>query len=278
MKLISQIKKDLDFNRNLAGLIDVLKEIAIFQYHVMEKKVGVYNKIFDILRELFESVPENIQHPFLNAVKGPPCVIAITSDAGLMGALNMQVMSCAIREVETSRAKLIIIGEKGKFYAQDSAIAFVAFEGIKDERRLEQAMQLRDYIINEGLNNRIGAVKVFYPYASSLIAQRIQALQILPMAKPKKEQAQFIEQEIILESLVDNIVTYLVYLFLGQEFYEIFGFSRLAEMAARFVHLEDSGHKLEDIEKQLRLQYFRQRHELIDRSMRELFASRRAFR
>ncbi|MFC1658525.1 F0F1 ATP synthase subunit gamma, partial [Candidatus Omnitrophota bacterium] len=115
-------------------------------------------------------------------------------------------------------------------------------------------------------------------YAASLINQRIYSLQILPFTGRKKESPVTFREEMILESSSGDIAGYLIYLLLGQKFYEIFGLSRLAEMAARFVHLEDSEHKLEDMQKDLKLQYFKQRHELIDRNMRELFAARLTFK
>jgi F0F1-type ATP synthase gamma subunit len=83
---------------------------------------------------------------------------------------------------------------------------------------------------------------------------------------------------IILESDISAILEYWIYLFLGGKFFQIFQLSRLAELSARFVHLESSKSKIEQLNKELRLQYFRQRHELIDRNMRELFAARLAFK
>ena len=278
MKLLSQIKKDLEFNRNLTSLIEVLKEIAISQYHILEKKIKTYDKIFILLESLFSLIPnQNIRHPLVNLAQRRPGVIAITSDTGLLGPLNMQVMTAALNEVQRNQAQLIIVGDKGKIYAQDCNVPFIAFQGIKDEIRFAQAMQLRDYIINEELNHRLGAIDVIYPHAVSLTTQRIYNLQLLPFSKPEKTQIPP-PSEIIIESSLGDIAGYLIYLSLGQRFYEIFGLSRLAEMAARFAHLEESKYKLEDMEKQLRLQYFRQRHELIDRNMRELFAARLAFR
>ena len=50
--------------------------------------------------------------------------------------------------------------------------------------------------------------------------------------------------------------------------------SRLAELAARSVHLEGSTQELQRRGKKLHQQYFRRRHEVIDNSMRELFAAR----
>lgn len=277
MKLLSQLKKDLEFNRNLSTLIDVLKEIAISQYHLLERRIRTFDKTFRILEGLFALLPQGASHSqLLKWEERKPGVIAITSDAGLLGALNMQVMSLALHEVQTKQAKLIIIGEKGKTYAQESDISFVAFEGIKDERRLAQAYQLRDYISGEVMGLRIGTLKIIYPYATSIVAQHVQSLQLLPFASTKKANMPP-ASELIMESSIDAIVGYLIYLLLGHKFYEIFGLSRLAEVAARFVHLEDSKHKLEDIEKQLKLQYFRQRHELIDRNMREIYSARLAF-
>jgi len=278
MKLLSQIKKDLEFNRSLTGLIEVLKEIAISQYHILEKKIKTYDKIFTILESLFDLIPtQNIQHPLVNLAQRRPGVIAITSDTGLLGPLNMQVMSAAFNEVQRNQAKLIIVGEKGKVYAQDCNIPFVTFQGIKDESRFAQAMQLRDHIINEELNHELGAIEVIYPHAVSLTTQRIYNLQLLPFSKPQKSQNPP-PSDIVIESSLGDIAGYLIYLFLARRLYEIFGLSRLAEMAARFVHLEESKYKLENMEKELRLQYFKQRHELIDRNMRELFAARLAFR
>ena len=106
---------------------------------------------------------------------------------------------------------------------------------------------------------------------------RIEDEKILPLIKEKtdrKTQA----QEMILESSIEDIAAYLTYQALGNKLHEIFGLSRLAEIAARFLHLEESEHKLEKIKKEVQLQYFRQRHELMDRNMRELFAARLAFR
>ena len=278
MKLLSQIKKDLEFNRNLSGLISALKEISIAQYHIMEKKIQFFDKIFTVLEEFFEIVDiKDVDHPLLNAAGRIPCAIAITSDSGLLGPLNMQVMSLALREVKENNAKLVIIGERGKVYAQENNVSFVSFSGIRDEARAAQAEELRDYIVAEELANRLGAVKIFYPYAASLINQRIKELDILPLIRASGTKST-LQSEVIMESSVEDVAAYLAYLLLGYRFYEIFGLSRLAEMAARFVHLEESGHKLEKIEKEVKLQYFRQRHELIDRNMRELFAARLAFK
>jgi ATP synthase F1 gamma subunit len=281
MKLLSQIKADMEFNRNLYNLIEVLKEISLSQYHVLEKKVRAFQRIFDCLGSIFGMV--NIQdskHPLIDPGNRQPGVIAVTSETGLLGGLNLQVMNLALKEARENKAKLIIVGEKGQIYARESDIPFVAFPGISDEDKLKQALALRDYIMKEEVELKLGQLKIVYPYPISIVAQRVQILQLLPFvqAGPDNLVQEAVPVEMIKESLVGDMAGFMVFLLLGHKFHEVFGLSRLAELSARFVHLEDSKTKIEQLNKQLRLQYFRQRHEMIDRNMRELFAARQAFK
>ena len=277
MRTLPSIKKDLEFNSSLSALIEVLKNIAVSQFRALEQKLRSCDKFFLMNDSFFEFIDTSkINHPFLIPKNESQMVVAITSDGGLLGGLNMQVVATAVRELGKIPGKLIVIGERGKIYARESGIPFIAFTGIADEVRYEQAIQLRDYVINKVFTDSIGYLKIVYPYPVSFTLQRIEIVSVLPylpnssgQIKPKE-----IPPDIIIESEMGKIVEYLVYLWLGQKFYELFGLSRLAEFAARFVHLEESLQKLKEMDRKVRLQYFRVRHELIDRNMRELFSAR----
>ena len=279
MKLLSVIKKDLEFNLNLYNLVEVLKEIAIAQYKILEKRMKTFDDIFSGLGDIFALlVRGGGNHPLLNPAGRQAAVIALTSDAGLLGGLNMGVMSQAIREAERKRAKIVIIGDRGQLYAQESGLPFVTFKGVKDETRLEQAQQLRDYIVQEEMAGRMGELSIVYPFSLSIVAQQVKVLQLFPFkAEDAGHEAKDPGTEIILESRINDLLDYWMYLYLGQKFYQVFGLARLAELSARFTHLESSKGKIDTLNKELRLQYFRQRHELIDRNMRELFSARLAF-
>jgi ATP synthase F1 gamma subunit len=282
MKLLAQIKKDLEFNSNLYNLIEVLKEIAIAQYRFLGQKIKTFENVFVALSDIFDMLQiGNFQHPLLQVASRQPGVVALTSDAGLLGGLNMSIMSQAIKEAEKNRAKLIIIGERGQMYAQESGLPFTTFKGVKDETRFSQAQELRNYILKEELSGGLGELKIVYPFALSIVSQQIKTLQLFPFSKhehfrPTSTTAANVE--IILESTLSDILEYWLYLYLGQKFFQIFGLARLAELSARFIHLESSKTKIEQLNRELKLQYFRQRHELIDRNMRELFAARLAFK
>ena len=276
MKTIASLKKDLEFNKGLSSLLEVLKAIAVSQYRTLEQKLKTFEKLTSGIESFFEFVDVPvISHAFLNPTVKQQAVVAVTSDSGLLGSLNMHVINDAILELERIPGKLIVIGEKGKAYVRDTNIPFVAFGGIVDEERHAQAMQLRDYLVTKALQGEFGYLKVVYPHPVSFTVQKVKTIQFLPFVPSVQPQLhEGFMPEVILESSLSNILEYLVHLWIGQKLYEIFGLSRLAEFAARFVHLEESSQKLKELDSKTKLEYFRVRHELVDRNMRELFAAR----
>lgn len=280
MRTMTVIKKDMEFNRGLSSLIEVLKNIAVSQYRSLEHKFGGFDKFMQAVESCFDFIDlEVLKHPFLNPKNKVQAVVAVTSDSGLLGGLNMQVVSRALAELMQNPGHLIVIGERGKVYAQDAGVGFTAFPGINDEERLPQAFQLRDYLFRNALKGKFGLLKIVYPHPVSFTVQRVESVSFLPFRPEfaKNQQGSdklALMQNVIFESRLGDLIEYLVYLWMGQRIFDIFGLSRLSEFAARYVHLEDSLRRLKEMDLKLRLQYFRVRHEIIDQSMRELFSAR----
>ena len=278
MKVLSKVKGDLEFNRGLTSLIDVLKNIAVAQFRTLERKLKSFEELVSSVESFFEFLDiAKVSHPFLSPRTKRQIVVAVTSDTGLLGGLNMKVVNTAIEELNKIPGKLIVIGERGRLRAQELNIPATSFSGIgmEEEERYSQAAQLRDYIVDNFFKEPTGYVKVVYPRPISLTVQRVDTVSFLPYAPAKKYS--FAEEgiiDIITESRRGDIAEYLIYIWMGERLFEIFGLSRLAEFGARFVHLQESSQKLSDLSKKLRLEYFRISHELIDRNMRDLFAAR----
>lgn len=276
MKTLAAIKKDLEFNSSLSTLIETLKTIAVSQYRALEKKIKTFKELPLTIGTFFEFLDtKGLNHPFFNTENKPQIVLAVTSDTGFLGGLNMEVIAKAVKELEKLTGRLIIIGECGKMYIRGTGIKSTNFPGISDEARYGQAMQVRDYVVNNILSGSFGPFKIIYPRPVSFTVQKVETVSFLPYSPPaKKETGHIMSSDVIMESRPEKLAEYLIYLWIGQSIYEIFGLSRLAEFAARYIHLEESAQKLKDLDKKVKLEYFRVRHELVDRTMRELFAGR----
>lgn len=281
MKTLSNIKKDLDFNRGLSSLIEVLKTISVAQLRALEQEFKSFERLHSAIATFLDGIEiEGINHPFVTPKNKSQAIVLVTSDSGLLGGLNMQVISRGLAELEKAPGRIIVVGEKGKNYLKETNTPFVAFPGIKDQERLGQAMQLRDYLLSRAMEGLFGFLKVVYPHPVSFTVQRIEVVSFLPYLPTrtiKRIPGETSRPGVILESKPKDIIEYLVYTWVGQRLHEIFGLSRLAEFAARFMHLEGSHQRLKEMDSKILLEYFHVRHELIDRNMRELFAARLAF-
>src|SRR3989338_6035323 len=105
------IKRTIDFNKGFRALLEVLKLVAVSEYHNLEKKLQTFERLQSVLGVFFRCIDTTqIDHPFLNPGNRPTAVLAITSDAGLLGGINMQVISKAINLVRECGGHLIIMG------------------------------------------------------------------------------------------------------------------------------------------------------------------------
>jgi len=280
MPAIAAIKNEREFYKDFYSLINVLKTVAIAQFHALERKMQTYEILTETLESFFGLLQlDRIDHPFANPSKNLPMgIVAITSDRGLLGGLNNRVMTAAFAHMQDAKNQLIIVGDQGKKFVHGMNLFYKGFTVGEDNERYLRALELRDYIISEVLSGRIGAVKVFYPFAESIQLHKILEIDLLPCtAWPRREKENLdegLDDDVLLESFPGHIVEYLMYLLMAQRFFEILQFARLAEYAARTTHLEDSTGKIKDIDKKLQMQYFRARHEVIDQQMRELFSAR----
>jgi len=280
MKTVSALKQDLEFNGGLASLIGVLKNIAVSQYHAMESRAKSFEKLKSAIYSFLEIIdPRQVAHPFLNPRNEVQMVVAVTSDSGLLGGLNKEVIDAALAELAKIPGRLVVIGERGKMYARETKTSCVAFPGIKEGEIPTLAMQLRNYVLGKFIEESIGHLKVVYPRSISFTVQRVETVTFLPFRLEARQldEPPPLLSEVILESRPADVIEYCVYLWIEQKLAEIFVFSKLAEYAARFSHLERSAQRLKEMDQKLKMQYFRVRHEIIDRNMRELFATRQIY-
>jgi len=276
MYALVKAKQELEYNDNLVQLIDVIKGIAASQYRIMEKKREYFGNYLNAFEAFFPMINVfEIDHPFIKSGSDVLGAIIVTSDAGFMGGLNTRVIDAALNRGKNKKMELIVIGERGGDYLRDLGLSFKFFPGISEEQRDEQITNLKSYIMEIAKNKKIGSLILSYPRSMSFTVQRVEVVDVLPFGKIFKDQeANTLKKKVIAESKEENILEYLVGVWITYKLYEVFEDSKLAEFSARTIHLEESHQDLSRLNKILKFKYFRCHHEVIDKSMRETFASR----
>jgi len=282
MSSIATIKNEREFYRDFYSLINVLKTIAISQFHALERKIHTYEELIKTVENFLNILDlESVPHPFANPGENAPLgIVAITSDKGFLGGLNSKIMNAAFGYMQDPKNQLVIVGQQGQNYVHGMNVFFKGFLIGEDNERYLRALQIRDHIMDEVLSGRVGPVKVIYPYAESIQVHHVMEMDLLPCTKWLDEDAvkwNEYGEDLLLESHPADLVEYLVHVSMSQKLFEILQFARLAEYAARTVHLEESTEKIKELDKKLELKYFRARHEVIDQQLRELFTARTLF-
>jgi ATP synthase F1 gamma subunit len=292
MALLSQLRRDLRFNSEFLQLILTLKNIAASQYHTLEREKERFAEFMDQFAGFFRVVDMvEVKSPFVAAGTDIVGIVMVTSDSGFMGGLNAGVIEAGYAvqgELPLEKVRYIVIGERGAAKLSEKGREFKAFPGINQETRFEQALEIRDYIVSEVKEKRMGKVVVVHPRALSFTQQTVDTVQVLPCGELFDKQAetaithhtglrkQLLDaRKVTVESSYPDMVEYLAGMWVASKLYEVFEDSKLAEYAARAMHLEESSQKLTEELKKLKHQCFRAAHELVDKSMRESFSSRK---
>jgi ATP synthase F1 gamma subunit len=287
---ITALRKDLQFNREMLSLIDTLKNIAASQYHLMEKQKVRFNAFMDAFSGFFRVVNlVDVDQPLVRATSPVLGIVIVTSDSGFMGGLNQGIVRAALGAqggLSADQTSLVVIGDKGAALLADANRTFKQFAGIGQETIYEQAVEVRDYIVEEVSEGRMGRVVIAYPMPLSFTAQTIKVIGILPCADLFDKEAEtevsrragwmpFLEEarNVIVESDFGDLAKHLAGVWIAAKLFEVFEDSKLAEFSARAMHLEGSLQKLEKQEKKLRHQCFKAAHELVDKGMRESFCA-----
>ena len=292
MALLSQLRRDLRFNAEFLQLIQTLKNIAASQYHVLEREKERFADFMGQFAGFFRVVDMvDVDDPLVRVGTDVVGIVLVTSDSGFMGGLNAGVITAGYDVqglLPADKVRFIAIGEKGAAKLAENGREFKAFPGISQDTRYEQAMEIRDYIVREVLEKRIGKVVVVHPRPISFTQQTIDTFNLLPCgelfdkasASPMAVHSTRLKlisdaRKVTVESSFEDMVDYLAGVWVASTRYEVFADSQLAEYAARAMHLEDSAQKLGQEHKKLKHQCFRAAHELVDKSMRESFSSRK---
>ena len=271
---LTRLKRDVQFNQELTKVIDVLKGIAAARFHVLERQLHLFDRGVNAAAE-FVGIADlpRVSHPFAQAQTETVGALIVTSDTGFLGGLNTQVVNAALREVGTG-GLLTVVGERGASSVRESRREATVFPGIEDATRTSLAAAVTEHLLRQVLEGACGRLVVAYPRYVSSSSQQVTVEVLLPCSEwslPAPQGGG--DGEVEWESSVADVVEYVVTQWLGSRLEQIFSLSRLAELAARMIHLEGSYQELMRQGKAIKFQYFRARHEVIDRSMREIFAA-----
>jgi F-type H+-transporting ATPase subunit gamma len=226
-------------------------------------------RIRHMVGQLSEGV--DLDHPLLreNPDTAPDVVLVLTSNRGLAGGYNSNVLRTAIRHIDelTAQARQVrvrVVGKKGiqyfKFLGRPLEAAHMEFG---DKPTYAQVSELADQLMAQYAAGQIRSVSVAYMRFISTGSQRPEVVRLLPMEPPNHAAAEAVEPHRAVEwefspdpaSILADLLPEAVKVSLYQSFLEAVTSEQVARMVAMKAATDAAG----DMIKFLSLQYNRAR-------------------
>lgn len=226
-------------------------------------------RIRQMVGQLSEGV--DLDHPLLreNPETAPDLVLVLTSNRGLAGGYNSNVLRTAIRHIDGlagqgRKFQVHMVGKKGiqyfKFLGRELAGVHMEFG---DKPTYEQVAELADQLMAQYSAGQLRTVSVAYMHFISTGSQRPEVVQLLPMEPPKKAEDEAVESHRAVEwefspdpvSILADLLPEAVKVSLYQAFLEAVTSEQVARMVAMKAATDAAG----DMIKYLSLQYNRAR-------------------
>ncbi len=270
----AKLKQNLKFNENLDELIEVMKLAATLQFNQFRARQEPAVDFLSSLEEVFNLISgQAINNIFLTpSQESSTAVILISSDEGFLGELNVLLVN-RLTEIKAQESEVIVLGRQGAEYLDELGMRFTAFPSPSEKLEFKHVKPLRDYVFKRYKEREISKIQIIYPKFVNIALQQIESETLLPLPIPAAN-VEKINEEFIIEPGLNSVIEGWVKLWLGFRMFQIFWSSKLAEFAARIMHLEASMQELKRINQHLELEYFKYLHSVSDKTIREISASR----
>ena len=205
--------------------------------------------------------------------------VVITSDRGMAGAFNTNILKKAQSDIDVNgkeHAIIISIGKKSRDYFKnrnfDIISDYIDFWG---ELNFNHAINIGQEIIDLFLSEKVDQVKIYYNEFKNLATQTIKDIDFLPLkesdSKEDKKQVDRLfepSKKEILEGLIPKHINVQIWQFLLESY--------ASEQAARMLAMENATENAGDMIRDLGLQYNKARQSAITTEIIEIVSGANA--
>ncbi len=273
-----KVKKELRGAVEMVDLLQTLKDIADNKFYTLINQKDKFRRFGESFAEFFRMISlTEVEHPLI-ANKNPKTgILVVTIEGSFLGAFNSKIIRKALEEKEKhDDIKFIGIGEKALEPLRKEDPDMKVFENMEGVGIYKTAVMVKDYLVDEVMNGRLGKVVVCYAWPKTLEIQQTRALKLLPCEDLISKQAQLVDvyEKAIEESQPREVIGFLTNLWITTRLYEIFMDCILASAAALAKFLEDSVDKMKKERLKVKVKYRKAKKSDIDKSLRETFSAR----
>ena len=232
---------------------------------------------------------DGVQTPYHEVRKlGRVLLVVVTSNKGLCGAFNSNVIKQAQARIEYYKAhatpadlSMITIGKRGsEFFAKHFDKVVGCYDEMLDAISFDSAANLADQLMQQFCQKKYDRIELIYNQFKNSLVQILSTEQFLPIVPQKeaKPDSKEVANDYIYEPSKEEILREMVPLTLRSHFYRVLLDSLAAEHGARMNAMQKATDNATELLKELRLSYNKARQAAITNEIIEIVSGSEALK
>lgn len=227
------------------------------------------------------------EHPLLaRRPENTVLLLVITSDRGLCGAFNTNILRLAERqwrerEAQGQKVQIAVIGRKGRdYFKRRHAPVIHVFSGIWERLDLEQARTVARVVLKPFLAAEVDSILLVYNEFKSAMTQRVVCEPLFPLPLKDVEEAAepAFEREFIFEPNKEALLERLVPMYVEISVLRALLESMASELGARMTAMDSATKNASEMIDRLTLSYNRARQAAITTELMEIIGGAEALK
>ena len=290
--------------RNIGQITRAMELIAVTRLRRAQSRVLASRPYADKMRQVLGQLVQRIDpvsevetdneqrqdalHPLLDrrATINRVGVVVLTSDRGLCGALNANVIRTALQytyeQQNQGRAvDLIVVGRKGLQALRRQDVNIVAeFTQLGDYPDISKVAPIARVAVDSFVSRQLDEVVFIYPRFISTLRQEPTVVPLLPIQPPQQEEGAetVADTDYIYEPSPQEVLAALLPRFVEMQVYQAVLELTASEFSARMVAMRNASDNAKELLNDLRLGYNKARQATITREIIEVSAGAAAER
>lgn len=236
-------------------------------------------KLQEILGNLSAAESEFV-HPYFeaHAVQSSIALVVVSSDRGLCGAFNTNLLRGAVARIDQIAKEhpgiditIIPVGRRAVgFFKKRSETIEREYPEVFLKLEYATAVDIAELTSEGFLNGRFDRVELVYNEFVSVIRQEVRTMQLLPITQGDTAKKPSHSVDYIFEPTRADILDTLLPIYLNTQVWRALLDSNAAEQAARMMAMENATNNARDLINSLQLLYNRERQAAITKEMLEI--------
>ena len=276
------IRRRITASRNIRQITRAMQFVAASKLRRAQESTLAARPYSDLIDEILADLATVLvgdEHPLLGRrPEGKRLIVLVSSDRGLAGAFNSNVVRFAAKEIVEHEGELdvVTVGRKGRDAMRRARVPIVAhFPGFGDHASLDDVLPLARLIADEYEACTYNEVDIIYTRFISTLVQRPDMVQLLPI-EPKPDTAGIPGSQFIFEPAPAEVLTELLPRYLGTRLYQSALESVASFFSAQMVAMKNATENADELIDDLTLSYNKARQANITRELIEIASGARA--